>query len=79
MSERPDNPAAFPEHPYGHFESGLTRGFRSGMTLRDWFAGQALAGRMINGFASSADGVVHARVAYKLADAMLQEREKDHG
>jgi hypothetical protein len=48
----------------------------NGMTLRDWIAGQVIAGRMLNGFASSADAEVHARVAYKIADAMIAEREK---
>lgn len=47
-----------------------------GMTLRDWFAGQALAGFAANtdltdrGFPEMAD------YAYKQADAMLAERSK---
>lgn len=39
--------------------------YYSGMTLRDWFAGQALAG----GAATEAD-------AYQLAYAMMMERQK---
>jgi hypothetical protein len=39
------------------------------MTLRDYFAGQALVG-----LCGTHEGV--ARNAYKIADAMLEEREK---
>lgn len=44
-----------------------------GMSLRDWFAGQALTGL------SSKNGSVSettARIAYRYADAMLAERNK---
>jgi len=41
-----------------------------GLTLRDWFAGQALAGLA----AKAEDESVTARQAYILADAMLQVR-----
>ena len=54
-----------------------------GMTLRDYFAAQALTGAQVwdavlNGqHAVFADGVVNlAEVAYKVADAMLAERDK---
>lgn len=46
-----------------------------GMTLRDWFAGQALAGMM----ASGSTGLGYPRMAddaYEVADAMLAERSK---
>jgi hypothetical protein len=47
-----------------------------GMTLRDWFAGQALAGQCA---ASSLDGhsvtaAERARRVYQMADAMLAAR-----
>jgi hypothetical protein len=48
-----------------------------GMSLRDWFAGQALAG-----FASTIGNVIGpkwdimAQDAYDAADAMIAEREK---
>jgi hypothetical protein len=44
------------------------------MTLRDWFAGQALP-------AVAAKGSSTAKIsedAYKIADAMLAERSKEH-
>lgn len=53
---------------------------QDGMTLRDWFAGQALTGLLA---AHSADGQVlpsserAARWAYGYADAMLAAREAE--
>lgn len=47
----------------------------SGMTLRDWFAGQALAGVLAN--PARLDGIQNTvEGAYCLADAMLAERDK---
>jgi hypothetical protein len=57
-----------------------------GMSLRDWFAGQALAGWL----ASYGDTHEHpatvsggadriADLSYQLADALLQSREATHG
>ena len=47
---------------------------RSGMSLRDYFAGQALTGLLAH--ASGEDPGKSPSMAYKLADAMLAEREK---
>jgi len=45
------------------------------MTLRDYFAGQALAGLLAHGRAfAEAEG--YATLAYKYGDVMLAEREK---
>lgn len=76
---KPENPPAFPsseEHPsydipMHHF----------GMSLRDWFAGQALAStmRLVTGYESEpGEGMAQtfARRAYELADAMLAERKR---
>lgn len=65
----PNNPPAFPmpasEHSQGgHFE-------QYGMTLRDWFAGQALAVLACDFCAEEV-----AFRAYEYADAMLAERAK---
>lgn len=47
-----------------------------GMTLRDWFAGQALPGLI----ARDPDGILgsgdYAEMAYEIADAMLYQRAK---
>ena len=46
-----------------------------GMTLRDWFAGQAMAGMLAN---SDRDGYPEdrAQLAYEYADAMLEARDE---
>lgn len=75
MPEIDDGGPAFLGTLYG--QSGSTS--YAGMSLRDYFAGQIIAGRMINGHASSADAKVHARVAYEIADAMIAERKKTNG
>lgn len=47
-------------------------GWEDGMTLRDYFAGQALAGRQAN--SSTPFDIYAARYAYHIADAMLEAR-----
>jgi len=60
-------PQSNPDVAYSDYIGG-------GMTLRDWFAGQALAGVLAN---SPRDLYEHdyAVFAYKCADAMLAARE----
>ena len=69
-----DNPRAYP--------CGDQRGAEPdyGMTLRDWFAGQALTStmRLVTGHESEpGEGMAQtfARRAYELADAMLEARK----
>jgi hypothetical protein len=56
---------------------------QEGMSLRDWFAGHALAGIMANEttpFSADHAEVEPSQIAaavYELADAMLAKREKD--
>lgn len=59
---------------------------QSGMSLRDWFAGQALAGHMATGLFPNASQKSYpgqtnaqwaAENAYVYADAMLAERSKE--
>lgn len=67
---KPVNPPAFP------FSIEDTRGIKynnhTGMTLRDYFAGQVLIG-LINVEESPE---ITSKIAYKVADGMLKEREK---
>ena len=53
----------------------------TGMSLRDWFAGQALSG-LLSGFYRTSTNANLAEVpaeAYAIADAMLAERAKAEG
>ena len=47
----------------------------SGMSLRDWFAGQVLSGLVVGRCASSLEADNYARMAYALADEMLMIRK----
>lgn len=69
-SQTPDGGPAFPT-TYIEVEYGSSYG---GMTLRDYFAGQALAGMLAN---SSARGAwaTYAEHSYAQADAMISARE----
>ena len=57
------------------FATASNEGYQSGMTLRDYFAGQALAGIC----AARGEGTHEflAEWAYGIAEAMLAEREKE--
>ena len=49
-------------------------GYEDGMTLRDWFAGQALAGITGDPSVEDMDQNEIAKAAYIYADAMLEAR-----
>lgn len=70
MSNTPkDGGSAFPLHLYGDLGKG--------MTLRDWFAGQAVSGSVAYAnFHESDDARTAAEYAYRVADAMLEAREE---
>jgi len=71
-----DGGPAFPTNA-GHFTNGAT----PGMTLRDWFAGQALTrvNIVLNDCKSVKGHIIYETVAeasYLVADAMLKAREQ---
>ena len=71
---KPDGGPAFPhtlEIRYGNGNQGSS--VYGGMSLRDWFAGQALNSIITGGF--PVPNI--AKAAYEVADAMLAERSKD--
>jgi hypothetical protein len=81
VAERDGGPA-FPRVGEGF---GNPRYDAPGMTLRDWFAGQAMAAAL-GAFLSDPKGQPDARnkdiiaaSSYAIADAMLAAREADHG
>ena len=70
-----DGGPAFPR-PASQGLGGFSEQASWGMSLRDWFAGQVLAG--IAGTRLPADGAEEvARIAYETANAMLEARSDD--
>jgi len=91
MSTKPNDGG--PAYPTTHYQYSAPREFSpetwEGMTIRDYFAGQALASLILRAGSGEADiemerlGLIHgetdklcAKCAYDYADAMLAEREK---
>ena len=72
-----DGGSAFPSEQ-GHTPEGLwNQTFEPGMSLRDWFAGQALAACQITPNEGDAIWLEQGGAAriYQIADAMLKARE----
>ena len=72
MSDDPWMDAGGPAFP-SSVDHGIDGEHYKGMDLRDWFAGQALAGFMANSKCEYSDPGA-AKAAYALADAMLAAR-----
>ena len=70
-----DGGAAFPMPHHHDSTKGCYHQFHAGMTLRDWFAGQALAGMMAHKDSSKWTRNEVAGDCYAYADAMLKARE----
>ena len=71
MTDRKDGGPAFPRPTASAFEQP-----NDGMSLRDWFAGRALTGLLMQDKQLKCFDEM-ATWAYQAADAMLAEREKD--
>jgi len=83
MKSKDNGGPAFPDVQFTH-NNGDTSFKNNGMSLRDWFAGQALAGAMTR--ASTEDEwpmtekdprAAIAKAAYGMADAMIAARSKE--
>lgn len=88
MSERETGGSAFPRAPFDYTDTGSDLDWnvreQTGMTLRDWFAGQALAGCLA--MPEGENGSFHtncgdqfigvAKYAYQMADAMIKARNE---
>lgn len=81
MNKKDDVGSAFPRAANGSLAEGRIGGnydirmeFAGGMSLRDWFAGQALNGLLASGTVRDASYI--AKRTYEFADAMLAERNK---
>ena len=73
MNAKHDGGQAFPV-PAGNYSGGESWSSDDGMSLRDYFAGQALITAMHGPlWATSGDDDL-AALAYRIADAMLRER-----
>ena len=69
MTDKDNGGPAFPQIS----ELGDIAATSGGMTLRDWFAGQALAGHYCDWGKYSMNEI--AQMSYTLADAMLEARK----
>ena len=70
-----DGGAAFPR-PVSFSEEGGTHRGTLGMTLRDYFAGQALSGRLASFTDATPERKRIGVFCYEMADAMLAARER---
>lgn len=77
MTKINDGGPAFP-HERGTYSTGLAKAPATGMTIRDYFAGQALAGLLADSNVTGRTDLV-AQIAYSIADAMLAERARNKG
>ena len=69
-----DGGPAFPHFKTDPYSSKVELCPQGGMTLRDYFAGQALAGALADPTCDISP-VELAKIAYREADAMIAERE----
>ena len=77
MTDKPDNPPAFPftEQGMSSFSGQTVDVVNPGMTLRDYFAAKAMAAIIAHDTrAISADE--DAEICYQIADAMLRARQE---
>lgn len=74
-----DGGPAFPRPYFEHPTNGEYSLAQEGMSLRDYFAGQALVGIIASEVENRTPSEIVAKRAYELADAMLKAREARNG
>lgn len=82
MSKIDNGGPAFPQTNTNYYGGETSVDVTGGMSLRDWFAGQALAGLVVLcSHDTLRDGMTYeqhvARNSYRVADAMLAARRED--
>jgi hypothetical protein len=85
MSKIHDGGPAFPVETYGDgkgVQTSPSAGWETGLSIRDWFAGQCAASALVNARGISGadvDGTfpLVAKLSYKMADAMLAARKAE--
>jgi hypothetical protein len=70
-----DNRPAFPQHEWAN-DPNINARMREqrGLSMRDYFAAAAISPTLVQAYGSTPDQL--AKHAYRIADAMLAEREK---
>lgn len=79
MSSINNGGPAFPRPYFEHPTNGEHSLAQEGMSLRDYFAGQALGGIIASEGESRIPSDIVAKRAYELADAMLTARVSGNG
>ena len=70
-----DGGSAFPSEQSERQDGTWNQTYNPGMSLRDWFAGHVISPMLIQAYGNTP--AILAEKAYQLADAVLQEREKE--
>lgn len=70
MSEANDGGPAFPRSKTATSDGGIVDTGEAGMSLRDWFAGQVVAGKAAAGVG------INPKYAYHVADKLLEARNQ---
>ena len=77
QAKTPDGGPAFPQQTFEELRDGpasVTDPDLPGMSLRDYFAGQAISPMLVQAYGTTPD--ILAQQAYRIADAMLVERAR---
>ena len=73
MTDKRDGGPAFPRSKHSEIEEGETIGYSHGMTLRQWYAGMAMSGPLMD---QGENPEKVARYAFQYADAMIAHELK---